>query len=413
MIGRRALLILAVVGGLSLLGLWGLEGMLRGESSALAGVQVEERPFRSEIQAEGILEARSATVLPVPRELRGRATVAWMAADGSLVAADELLMRFDPSEMERRLEEGQAELRTNDLEAEKTRKASEAKQVELEVQRRVASFELGLSERFQKTDEVIFSRHEIIESAIDRELAQKREHHAEELQRLQGGLDATELDLLEIQRRSAERRLGDAQGGLKALELRAPHGGVLQWNRNWQGEISSPVGAQVYSGQPLAEIDPLDDLQAQVYVLEADAGGLAAGARATVVVEAYPRRPVAATVLRVEPVAQPRNPASPVQYFGVVLALERFDEEIMKPGQRVRARLVVNELDQALVVPRQAVFSDDQGAFVYRREDGRYLVQRVALGPSSTGLTVVAEGLDSGDWIALEAPAELAEGSDG
>ena len=60
--------------------------------------------------------------------------------------------------------------------------------------------------------------------------------------------------------------------------------------------------------------------KAEVFVLEADAGSLAVGLAAEVVVEAQPGRTWAAKVQRIDTLAQPRHPEVPVHYFGVTLA---------------------------------------------------------------------------------------------
>jgi multidrug resistance efflux pump len=99
--------------------------------------------------------------------------------------------------------------------------------------------------------------------------------------------------------------------------------------------------------------DPaLDAMEANVYVLEVDGSGLAEGQPAEVVVEARPDRTFAAKIKVVDKLAQPRQQGSPVQYFGVTIALDTSDRELMKPGQRVRAGLVLDQQD-ALVVPRK------------------------------------------------------------
>ena len=57
-----------------------------------------------------------------------------------------------------------------------------------------------------------------------------------------------------------------------------------------------------------------------------------------------------------------------MKYFGVTIALDATDTTIMKPGQRVRATLVLDQED-AIVVPRQAVFEKDGKPIVYKQSD--------------------------------------------
>jgi len=197
--------------------------------------------------------------------------------------------------------------------------------------------------------------------------------------------------------------MDQARKGLRALEVRAPHAGLVTLVRNWRGEAPQ-VGAQIWPGQEILEIPDLGSMEAEVYVLEADAGQLAVERPAEVLVEAYPHRIFAATIRRVDAVAKPYVVGSPVQYFGVTLELEETDPECMKPGARVRATLLLEQIDEAVVVPRQTVRSDGGRFWVHVLENGRFLANEVQIGSTSLGRIVIASGLEPGDIIALRPP---------
>ena len=57
-----------------------------------------------------------------------------------------------------------------------------------------------------------------------------------------------------------------------------------------------------------------------------------------------------------------------MRYFEATLSLARTDPAIMKPGQRVRALLRLEEADGVLAVPRGAVFDRDGRRVVYKRQ---------------------------------------------
>jgi hypothetical protein len=155
----------------------------------------------------------------------------------------------------------------------------------------------------------------------------------------------------------------------------------------------------------------LEAMEAEVFVLEIDGGALAEGQAATVVVEARPGTEYAGTVKRVDKLAKPRRNGVPVQYFAVMLTLDRTDPAVMKPGQRVRATLVIDESD-AVVVPRQAVFDHEGQQVVYRRDGDRFEPVPVTLGAATAGRIVIESGLQAGDRVALRDPTRAAP-SDG
>ncbi len=191
---------------------------------------------------------------------------------------------------------------------------------------------------------------------------------------------------------------------------------MLIFDRYRQGTEPPRVGDTVWSGMPLAEIPDLSEMQAEVYVLEADAGGLAVGKPATVVVESRPGVEHPARIARVDTLAKPRLSGSPVQYFAVTLALAPGSPPAMgamgamgtvKPGQRVLARLRLEERRGALVVPREALFQRGGATVVYRRRGGAHGFEPVpvTLGPASVGAAVVETGVAAGDQVALRDPA--------
>lgn len=405
----------AVLGLLALL-VVGIAGWLLLAASAVSATKVpveivEPRDFARLVPAEGVLRAVRATPVSVPEGAPGPFRIGWVAEDGVRVKAGDPVVRFDPSESEKELATAADELASARLKAEKERIHGLAEVGKLERDLALARAELDAARTFEKKDEVVFSRVEIVESEIDQELARDREAHARATRRGRETLSGTELELLGIDMRQAEARIRRARETLAALTVVAPHDGVLVLKRNWRGEPVR-VGDTVWNRQALAEIPDLAGMQAEVYVLEADAGGLAPGKPATVTLESRPGVEHAARIARVDALARPRFRGSPVQYFGVTLSLDRTEPGVMKPGQRVRARLRLDDRAGALTVPRQAVFERDGRTVVYRRQgrqgDGFEPVE-IALGPSSAGRVVVESGLRPGDAVALADPTRPAE----
>lgn len=383
---------------------------------ALGAAGAEEVPvttvtpqrFLLEVPAEGTLRAVTATVLAAPSEARGPQRLAWLAEDGSAVAAGDLVARLDPSEFEKRLADAEAALAGARLRIEKERATAEGALGQLTRDAELAERELAASRQFQKKDAGVFSRAEIVEAEIDGELAGERERHAREERTARERLGATDLALLTIAVRKAELDAERARRALAALEIRAPHAGILVLRRQWNGALPR-IGDTIWGGQPMAEIPRLENMEAEVFVLEADAGGLAAGQTAEVRLEAFPDARYRARVGRVASLAQPRFPGSPVQYFAVTLELGATDRTRMKPGARVAARIGLHDRAAALVVPRLAIAERDGNPVVFRRDaGGRFAPVPVRLGPAAAGRVVVESGLAAGDVVALRDPDRAA-----
>ena len=380
-----------------------------GGGDEVETVVIEAQNFTQRVTAEGVLQAAQVTPLAVPSQVRRSVRLAWLLEDGHPLEEGDVVARFDPYEMQEALERAQRDLETAQLSVKKERIEGEGQVLTYRTDEELARLELEHAERYRKEDSEVFSRQEIVQDAIDEELARTRSEHAAESRETQKTLNDTELDILGIRRRQAEKEIQRTEEGLSALEVRAPHAGILTLHRDWQGNPPE-VGASMWRGQKIGEIPDLGEMEAEVYVLEADAGGLEVGKTAEVIIESRPGQPIAATIRRVDAVAKTRVRGSPVQYFGVTLALEHTNPDFMKPGQRVRATLWLEELEEALVVPRQAVVREEGANRVYVWTGGAAEAREVELGPATPGLVVVNGGLEEGEAVVLD-PAFLGAGS--
>lgn len=359
--------------------------------------------FKVRVVAEGNLSAVRSTPLAAPMKPHMAFTLAWLVHDGSLVEEGDIIARFDASQLEKDREDGLSDRRISDHRISSARTSQEVTIGNLDRDAEVAEEELEVAREFQSTGDLGYSKMEIIESRIDTELAETRADHARKSQKIQDDLSDTEIELLAIDRRKADIRVQQAVDGLAALEVTAPHSGIVMLERDWRGNPVR-VGDMVWPGRPLGSIPDLDEMQAEVFVLEADAGDLAAGQKATVWIEASPGIAHAAEVKSVDPMAGRRNRQVPVQYFRTVLELELTDRETMKPGSRVRSEIIIADLERAITVPRQAVCSVDGATVVYRWRRGGFNPVEVELGPAALGRVVIESGLEEGDVIALWDP---------
>ncbi len=395
----RALVACLVVAGTAV----GARQLFLGEPS-VPTERVRRSSFHRVARAEGTLRAVQATPLTVPPDLDGAFKVAWIAEEGTRLEVGDVVFRFDPTDFENEVLDGRADQSSADRRLDKARALGEATTRNLDRDAELAEREYENARTFQSKDAEIYSRFDIISSEIDADLALKKKEHAEAVKSTRSGLAATELEILAIDRRKANIKVGRAEKGLGAMAMRAPHAGVLQLQRNWRG-IPPRVGDSAWPGQKLGEIPNLAALEAEVFVLEADAGGVAAGQAATVAVEGRPGAPLGATVKSVDALAKPRFRGVPVQYFSAVLSLASTDEASMKPGQRVQAVITVLDAADVLSVPRQAVVERDGKKLVYRRGAwGRFEPVEVTLGAAALGRVLVERGLSDGDVIALADP---------
>jgi multidrug resistance efflux pump len=380
--------------------------LARGER--VSSIRLRPEPFVRRVTAEGNLQAVRSTPISAPNDADGPLKIAWIADDGAPLRKGDPIVRFDPTDLERQLETGRLDRKSAEQKIGQASAEASATRTRREADLGVVRKELdAAADGAAAEGSEVFSRNERIERELDRGLAKVRLDAAERQAKVEIELGNAEKGLAEIERKKAQIQIDRAEKGLSSLVVAAPHDGILVLGRDWRGEIRR-VGDTVWPGFPLAQIPDLATLEAEVYVLEADAGGLAAGQNAAVTVESRPGRPLAGRVRRVEPLAKPRFRGSPVQYFAATLDIAA-TEKGLKPGQRIVATLDLEKSDRALVLPRQAIFEEGGKSWVHRKEGNGFRRVRVRIGGTSFGRVRIQSGLLSGDEIALANP-EAAEG---
>lgn len=408
------LVALLVVGGLGAGG-WLLFADATGARETVPTMRVEKTSFVRRVTAEGNLRAVKATPVTAPQSggQFGPMKIAWIADDGAPVKAGEVVVRFDPTDPEKQLRDGKADLAAANAKLAGERIKSTTAVASRDIAAELAGAELEQQRKFQSKDAEIFSRNTIIEAQIDEQLAGAKQQHAEQAKQIERKLARSKEGLITVEKQKAAITISHAKTALASMEVKAPHDGILVLRRNWRGELPR-VGQQLWPGQKVAEIPLLDEMEAEVFVLEVDGSGITDKQPAEVVIEARPELTFPATIKLVDKLAKPRVPGVPVQYFAVVLELAKTDKTVMKPGQRVRATLILDKAE-ALVVPRQAVVASDGKHVVYRRGAHGFEPVEVELGAGTSGRVVIANGLAEGDEIALRDPThsiDQAMGSD-
>lgn len=379
---------------------------------AVPTVTVKKQPFVRRVTAEGNLRAVKATPLVGPNlgDAGGPMKVAWIAEDGVNVKKDDVVVRFDPTDPEKQLRDGQADLESADARLNEENLKSKTAVDDRARTAELAGKELIQTKQFQNKDQEIFSRNQIIEGEIDESLATAKKEHAERAQAVEKNLARSKASIINVEQAKAKLAIAHAKNALTAMELKAPHDGVFVLARDWRGNMPR-VGDQMWPGQHVAEIPLLDAMEVELFVLEIDGTGLAKDQRAEIKIEARPDRTYPGKVRLVDKLAKPRQPGVPVQYFAVVVELEKTDRDTMKPGQRVSADLVLDET-QALVLPRQAVITEKDKSIVFRKKGEGWESVTVELGSATSGRVVVKTGLNEGDEIALRDPTrKLGDGS--
>ena len=188
-----------------------------------------------------------------------------------------------------------------------------------------------------------------------------------------------------------------------AFTIRAPAPGMVIYYREYNGKKRG-VGSMVYSYEPIiATLPDLSVMQSLTYVNELDVRKLAVGLPVMVSLDADPSKRLPAKVTQVANVGEQR-PNVDAKVFEVLITLEVSDTTL-RPGMTTSNAIEAMVIPDALVVPLEAVVSEGQTPYVYKRVGGRTVRQQIETGALNDDVIVVRRGLEEGDEVYLSIPS--------
>ena len=213
----------------------------------------------------------------------------------------------------------------------------------------------------------------------------------------------SELAYLEARLTSeqAAAQLAVLEERLARTVVRAPFSGVLE-------ERLVEVGAMVAPGSPVARIINVNPVKVTAGVPERYATDVRPGASVHVTFDALEGRTFEGKIGFVGTAVNPRNRTFPVEFSVPNLG------GVIKPEMIASLALVRRVVDEALVVPQNAIvrLTDGQAVYVVRSEGGAEVVESrtVTLGMSQDNLVTVTSGLNAGDRVVVVGQQQVADG---
>ena len=386
--------------------------------------RVEAGTFQREVSGTGTVEAALERSL----SFGAAGTVAdILVAEGDEVAAGAMLATLDTAALERDLASSRANLASAQADLERLDAQQQIDLIDvdssvatardtvtnLEESLNAARSTLATTERLFATgaasqDELTRAREAA--SGAERQLASARLglQSAQTRRDSFGGLAAAQRSSSAAQIAQLETAIANLEETLQEATLFAPFAGTV-------AEIGFEVGEQISPANTLRLVDT-SSLFVSARFDENRAAELRAGQSATVVPDAASTESLAARVRRVGAVANRTNNSAQLE-----ADLEFTDEAqggaTVRPGYTVTARVTVNAVEDALLIPLEAITETDGEAFVYKvseSEPGEGSAERVTLQVLDRNATVAAatsDNLAAGDLIALINLDELEPGA--
>ncbi len=206
----------------------------------------------------------------------------------------------------------------------------------------------------------------------------------------------TGLDRVRAEVKQAKARVDLAEKALTELRITAPMDAVVS-------KQSIEAGEYLERGDPVVELKRVDQVIAICTVSERYLADIHEGAPVDIMVTAHPGRTFNGLVWKIVPDAELESRGFPVR---ILLANPDF---LLKPGMSARVAFT-RSVDNALLVPKDAVRRDDDGAYVFIIKDQKAERRNIELGNSIDDRWLIRVGLNATDHIVVTGNEDLVGG---
>lgn len=377
--------------------------ILGGGTEDVLAARAETREFVARVVERGPLKAAMTTAYSAPRMRRGGGPqIIELVPEGTYVEPGDLVVRFDDTQLQERLRQEENQLARSEAEFEMRKASQESDMASLQAQLEQAEYSheqarLNLqrmefeSEVRKRQEQLSFEKSQLSLERARENIENRRRQNEAQLQQLQLRLDRRRRDVEEIREE------------LEQTTLYATQPGMVTYETNWgpNGRTKVKVGDSPWSGQAIVSIPDLSTMTVELEVSELDVRRVAAGQEALIRVDAYSDTLYTGTVIEVSPLAR-RVGSSQLKVFDCVVTIRGTDLKL-RPGMTATVSIITGYREDAVVVPREAIFRREGTPLVYRLDGGVQEVS-VELGPENDNFIVIAGGLEAGALVALRDP---------
>lgn len=223
-------------------------------------------------------------------------------------------------------------------------------------------------------------------------------------------VDQAEQSLRKALQPNTDSDLGNArgaviqsQGGVAAAQvnlseavIKAPIDGIVM-------DRPLPVGSTPSTGSPIISLVS-KDVEVVLPVEETRLAEIQPGSRAILNVAAYPGEDIPGTVVSVAPTVDQRSRT-------VAVRVEPTNQDgRLKQGMFAQLRIVTKDVQNVIIVPKEAVVQRDGQSVVFTVNDGRARQVRVEVGASDDKNVEIKSGVDQGVPVIITGLATLRDG---
>ena len=328
--------------------------------------EVNPGRIRRVLLLDGELRAvRSHAVFATTSE---EAKITYLPPEGSIVKPGDRLVELDSGTLLDKIKDAEEKIVAADNEIVKTRSTQEGALREMEVE--LSRMWLTYEQARVKSDVPpnLVARREFQENQLAKEKA-KTEYENQLSKIAEKKKEQTaELQVKIIEKQKLEIQLNKVKSNLDGMNIKAPSEGMVIYTDHWNERRKLQIGDVVWGGFPIVRLPDLREMEVLAQVNEMDGPLISVGQKATIVLDSFPKSEIPGSVREISQTAIKASWAARAKIFVIVIALNRTETEIMKPGMSAQISIPLAESESGLLVPRSAVKFEGDSATVLRIE---------------------------------------------
>ena len=361
--------------------------------------------FFVDLYEEGVLEAVNSVNIAspsVPMRFGTSMKIAYIVKDGTEVNTGDTVLIFDPTDINKAVTDAQSKLEISAAELEKMKAQQSSDMEELNADYEVTRISHEISKI--KLEQAGY------ESDIMKKQIQLNLEKAEiALQRAKEQIENREkINFEEIKQKNLtimqdNAVLSEANNALQMLTVTSPSPGIAIVAHNWSSSNKYQVGDQTYSGNPLISLPDLAQLKAVVQINEVDIAKIITGLNVEIRPDAFSDSKFTGVVKEVANLAINKTGSTKIKVFPVSIVLNETDKDLL-PGLTVSCRIIIDKIDDVLYIPIDAIHAESGKNYVYKKSGTGFKKIEVETGRSNSDFTIIVNGLEQGDEVALIDP---------
>ena len=380
----------------------------------VAVARVRRGDFVISVRTRGDIKSARSVVLKAPQVPGLR--IVHLADPGRPVKKGDVVVEFDPSQQDQNVISRTTNVRAADGNIVQT-KATQKMEDEADAMGKMSSeYDLERAKLDASKAEVL--------SAIDGEKNRIQVGVSEgSLQTVKASINAhqvgheADLNRLNQAKDKTVRDLNTASSYLTMMQLRAPIDGIVNVLPNFRsqgsfGQATPPFkeGDNAWTGAEIAEIPDLSEMYVDIKLEEVERGKLQLGQEVRIRVDAIPDKEFTAVLDWISPIAALvfKGGSSAEKTFPARATITKLDERL-RPGMSASTEIIIERQPNTLLIPTRASFAKDGKPAVFVQKGKDFTARNIQVGKQNDDDIVVTGGLQEGDTVTLENPAEAAK----